>query len=432
MKVVLLTVGPLGALRPLLALAVGLRQAGHEPVLGSHENYKEMVEQEGVTFSPIAPDSAGLASDRSRDSQFSAAGNPLRYFKALRIEAGELKKAALDVFDRSLDLCRGADLILYHAHMHVASAIAEHLGIPGIQAYNTPVTPTSEFPSYVRLRHSQGSSACSNRCSFLMRDLVTWLPYRGTINQWRRDALALPPLGLAGPYRELDRQHCPLLYSISPSMLGRPGDWPDWVHLTGYWQLEEQAHFQPPEDLLRFLDEGPAPICIGFGSMRYGDAEAMTRLVVAAVEQTGQRAILLSGWQGLEETPLPATILMCKTIPHHWLFERVTASVNAGGIGTLTAALRAGLPSLVVPFGGDNLFWGWQAARLGVGPQAIPVKKLSSGLLAERLGDLVNNPAYRSAAQRISQSMKAENGVATAVELVEKYLATKNQPSTLP
>ena len=425
MKVVLLTVGPLGALRPMLALAVELRAAGHEVVLGSHENYRVLVEEWGVGFSPIAPDSAGLASDRSRDSQFSAAGNPIKYFNALRIEAGELSTAAVEVFNRSLELCRECDVILYHAHMHVAASIAEHLGITAIQTYNTPVTPTSAFPSYIRLRHSKKTTPFSNRMSFFLRDIVTWLPYRGTINKWRHDKLGMPPIGFMGPYRALDSQHSPLLYSISPSMLPCPNDWPDWVHLTGYWQLPKISDYVPPDELVQFLESGAPPICIGFGSMSYGDASSMTSMVVEAVTKCNCRAILLSGWQGMKKTSLPDSIYMCEDVPHSWLFERVSASVNAGGIGTLSAALQAGLPSLVVPFGGDNVFWGWQAANMGVGPDPIPVKEMTADLLTERLKDLVGNAAYIKVAQKTSVLMQKENGTAEAVKLIENYAVKK-------
>lgn len=426
MKVVFLTIGPLGALRPMLALATGMHKAGHEVVLGSHENYRAIAEEQGVTFLPIAPDSSRLASKQSRDSQFSTAGNPIKYFKALRVEASELSKAAVKVFDRSLELCRGCDVIVFHAHMYVASAIAEHLGIMGIQAYNTPVTPTSRFPSYIRFRHSKRTSSFTNRLSFLMRDIVTWLPYRSTINKWRRDRLACPPLGVMGPYRDMDARQCPLLYSISPSMLPCPDDWPDWVHMTGYWHLPESEEYFPPEDLVRFLDAGEQPVCVGFGSMSYGEAETTTRIVVDAVQQIGCRAILLSGWQGMENTGLPDSIYMCESVSHEWLFQHVAASVNAGGIGTLTTALQAGLPSVVVPFGGDNLFWGWQLERMGVSPGPIHVKSLNASLLAERIKEAMEDPQYKEASEKVSESMKSENGVLAAVELIEKY-ATQSE-----
>ncbi len=423
MKAVFLTIGPLGALRPMLALAVEMRDAGHEVVIGSHKNYRSLVEERGVGFSAIASDSSMLASDRSRDSQFSSAGNPLKYFKALRIEAGELRNAAIKVFDRALDLCRGCDVVIYHAHMYVGAAIATHLGVVGIQAYNTPVTPTSEFPSYIRFRHSRKTSAFSNRLSFLMRDLITWWPYRNTINQWLRETFDLPPIGMMGPYREMDPKKCMLLYSISPSMLRPPDDWPAGVHMTGYWQLPELTQYCPPKELERFLAAGDIPVCIGFGSMSYGDVEALTRVAIDAIRELGCRAVLLSGRQGLQETSLPDSIYMCEEVSHEWLFERVSISVNAGGIGTLTAALRAGLPSVVVPFGGDNLFWGWQIERLGVGPEPVPVKKLDAALLASRMKSAMECRQYREVALGISCSMKNERGVKTAVKLVEENVS---------
>ncbi|MDL1980155.1 MAG: glycosyltransferase [Deltaproteobacteria bacterium] len=315
-------------------------------------------------------------------------------------------------------------MVLYHDHMCFASAIPEYLDIPGIQAYNTPVTPTSEFPSYVRFRHSRHTTRFSNRLSFLLRDLVTSLPYRSFVNRWRAERFGFPRIGLTGQYRALDRQKCPLLYSISPTMLPRPADWPEWVHMTGYWHLKESTEYNPPEDLISFLESGPPPVCIGFGSMRYESSETTTKIVVDAVKHCGYRAILLSGWQGMMKIDLPESIYMASEIPHSWLFEHVSASVNAGGIGTLTTALKAGLPTLAVPFGGDSLFWGWQIERLGVGPEAIHVKNLTVPLLATRLKKLVESTGYRESAQEIATAMQSEDGVATAIDFIEKTVSS--------
>lgn len=207
-------------------------------------------------------------------------------------------------------------------------------------------------------------------------------------------------------------------------MLPRPADWPEWVHTTGYWHLKESTEYNPPEDLLRFLKSGSPPVCIGFGSMRYEGSETTTKIVVDAVKQCGYRAILLSGWQGMMKIDLPESIYMDSEIPHSWLFEHVSASVNAGGIGTLTTALKAGLPTLVVPFGGDNLFWGWQIERLGVGPKAIHVKNLTTPLLAMRLKKLVESTGYRESAQEIATAMQSEDGVATAIDFIEKTVGS--------
>ena len=421
MKITMLTIGTQGAVGPLVCFGIGLKEAGHSVTVATHENFRTFVTRRGIGFAAIAGDANNMLKSSTVDREFRSGGNPLTYFLALRQEARDLSKEAVRVLDRCVDVCRGADALVYHDHMYAADSIAEYYGVPGIQAYNTPVTPTSEFPSYVGFQ-PWAKASLYNLSTHYLRDYVTWLPFRSILNAWRRSTLGLRPISFSGPHRYLHRKRVLLLYSISPTILPKPRDWGRWVHVTGYWHRSEHSTWQPPVDLEDFLEAGPKPICIGFGSMKYGDPARLTGQVISALRMTKQRAILLTGWGGLSGSYADRDVYVCKEVPHDWLYARTAAAVHAGGAGTLTASLRAGLPTLTVPFGGDNIFWSWRCTQLGAGPQPIPVYKLNAENLAAGIRAITSDPRFRNRAEEVGSKIQPEDGVGTAVEVFHESL----------
>src|SRR5258707_4354426 len=152
-------------------------------------------------------------------------------------------------------------------------------------------------------------------------------------------------------------------------VLRRRAVWPIFSQFTGYCFLDTKAAGPPPADLEAFLQAGPKPVYIGFGSMRGADERGFTEQVVSALQRCGQRGILLTGWGAIAHVPLPETIFAIDAVPHDWLFPRVAAVVPHGGSGTTGARLRPRLPSLIVPFNGDQSFWGRQICERRLGPQ---------------------------------------------------------------
>src|SRR5262249_31336952 len=194
---------------------------------------------------------------------------------------------------------------------------------------------------------------------------------RQPVNEWRRELLHLPPLSGGPLARQLDDRRLPILYGYSPAVLPKPPDWDERTHVTGYWFLDHLPDWRPPEGLVDFLRVGPPPVSVGFGSMRSQHPEAVTELVVEALARAGQRGILLTGWGGLRGIDRPERVFTVEAVPHDWLFPQVRAAVHHGGAGTAAAALRAGIPSVVVPFFGDQSFWGRRVAALGAGTKPI-------------------------------------------------------------
>jgi sterol 3beta-glucosyltransferase len=243
-------------------------------------------------------------------------------------------------------------------------------------------------------------------------------------NTWRKK-LGLKAWRSYGEQRAYaKRLGVPSLYGFSRHVLPPPADWDELQHITGYWFLETPSDWQPPADLVNFLESGPPPVYAGYGSLNLGDAENKTRLLLRALELSGQRGVILTGWGGLTRLPAPPNVLFVDNVPHAWLFPRMAAVIHHGGAGTTGAGLRAGVPSLLTPLVGDQMAWADTVVKLGVGPRAPSIKALTAEKLADAIQIAVTDSAMRARAAALGEKIRAENGVARAVEIIERQAAT--------
>ena len=334
--------------------------------------------------------------------------------------AQEAQQGAVRLAEGGLAACRGVDLVLAGmGGIYIGLALAEKLDLPLLQAYLVPFTPTRAFPSVLVASFPSFLGGSLFRLSHHLTRQIMWQGFRSADRLARHSVLGLPAAGFWGPY-DSDRTHgLPILYGISPSVIPQPADWGDDIHVTGYWFLDSADDWTPPSALMDFLEAGSPPVYIGFGSMSTRKPEEMAALIIRALGRIGQRAILLSGWGGLRRSDLPETAFMIDSIPHSWLFPRVAAVVHHGGAGTTAAGLRAGVPAVVVPFFGDQPFWGQRVAELGVGPKPVPRKKLTVERLAEAIQAAVTDDAMRQRAADLGSKIRAEDGVGRAVEIIQ-------------
>lgn len=211
--------------------------------------------------------------------------------------------------------------------------------------------------------------------------------------------------------------------SRSPSLLSKPDDWPENIDVCGFSFLSSGSKYQPPEDLDVFLNEGPAPIYIGFGSIVVDDAAELTQIVFDAVKASGHRALVAKGWGniGSEEVDVPENIYLLGNCPHDWLFKHVSCVVHHGGAGTTATGLALGRPTVVIPFFGDQQFWGTIVFRAGAGPDPVPYKELTTEKLTEAI-QIALEPSTLQRAHDIGQNMKTENGVTDAVKSFHRHL----------
>jgi sterol 3beta-glucosyltransferase len=190
--------------------------------------------------------------------------------------------------------------------------------------------------------------------------------------------------------------------------------------VTGYWFLDDAPGWVPGE-LVDFLRSGPPPLLVGFGSTPFPEPERATDLVVRALTSARQRCVVVSGGSGLATGRLTDDILGIDFVPHDWVLPQVCAVVHHGGAGVTGAAIRAGLPSVVVPVFADQPFWAQRVFELGVGPPPIPARKLTADALASAVR-LTTSPGMRRRAAALGARVRAENGVARAVEAIHHQL----------
>ncbi len=311
------------------------------------------------------------------------------------------------------------DLIVYHPKALGGRHIAEKLGVPVVMALALPLyTSTSAFATPIM----PSLGGAFNRFSYSLLKLIA-LPYGGLINDFRQNTLGLPRQGRFASDQWLhDGRPMPFLYAYSPHLLPVPDDYPPHVFVSGCWFLEQEPGWQPSPALQEFLAAGPAPVYVGFGSMSGSRPQERAQHVLKALAQTGQRGLLASGWGGLAASQVPPDVFVIDQAPHDWLFERVSAVVHHGGAGTTAAGLRAGRPTLIVPFIADQPFWGRVVAAGGWGPPPIPQKSLNADRLAQALRQMSADAAMRQRASDIGQRLRAEDGVANAVNWLQTHL----------
>ncbi|HSL45414.1 MAG TPA: glycosyltransferase, partial [Anaerolineales bacterium] len=214
----------------------------------------------------------------------------------------------------------------------------------------------------------------------------------------------------------------PLLGAYSPMVIPHPSDWSDQVHITGYWFQKDLSEWYPSDELHSFLEKGEPPVYVGFGSMGGRNPEGFAAIVLEALVKSGQRGLLLTGWGGMNVMRVPDNVFVLNSAPHSWLFPRMAAVVHHGGAGTTAEGLRAGVPTVIVPFIVDQRFWGERIKALGVGPDPIPAKKLTADQLAAAIRVAITDSKMRVWATALGKTIRAEDGVGNAVKIVQQYL----------
>jgi len=248
---------------------------------------------------------------------------------------------------------------------------------------------------------------------------MMWQTFRSADSQARRRILGIPPASFWGPFESFNSGGATLLYGFSRHVIPVPADWGQSMHVTGFWPLESPTGWEPPAGLREFLQAGPPPVYIGFGSMVNRRPEEATEMVLQALAESGQRGIISAGWGGLNTERLPKSVFPVGSIPHEWLFPRMAAIVHHGGAGTTAAGLRAGVPAVVTPFFGDQPFWGARIRSLGVGPSPIPRTRLNAVNLARAISAAVTEKGMAERAARLGDKIRSEDGIARAVEILE-------------
>ncbi len=415
MRITIVANGSRGDVQPFVALGVGLRAAGYDVTLATATPFGAAVAERGLPWADLEADPRAILQDELGHAWLEAGHNPVAFFTRLRpIAAPAMER----FFDATLRACEGADAVVFSPLGVPAWHVAEARGTPAVLATLIPQVPTATIPHPLAPALPLGRAW--NRLSWRFVDQLAWRMFRAPTNQWR-EALGLRPLPLRGPFRELTAPGELVLGAFSRHVAPRPADWPAAARVTGYWFLDRPHCWQPPNDLERFLAAGEPPVYVGLGSMTGRDPVERTALVVEALRMARRRGVLLSGWAGLGDATAGDDVIVVDDIPHDWLFPRMSAVVHHGGAGTTAAGLRAGRPSVLLPFFADQPFWGRRVADLGAGPPPIPQKRLTAENLAAAIHAATADPLITSRARDLGERIRAEDGVATAVRLLAHH-----------
>ncbi|KAK5084156.1 hypothetical protein LTR24_007516 [Lithohypha guttulata] len=461
MNIVIQIVGSRGDVQPFVALGQVLKKKfNHRVRIATHPTFRQFVTENDLEFFSIGGDPAELMAFMVKNPglmpgiESLKAGDIGKRRKSIYelingcwrscIETGDGTGAsASDDLLESLSTDSGvsmgedkpfvADAIIANppsfAHIH----IAEKLGIPLHMMFTMPWSPTQAFPHpLANIISSNTDQSLANYISYVLVDMLTWQGLGDLINKFRERVLHLEPVSIIWAPGMLARLKIPWTYCWSPALIPKPRDWGSKIDVSGFFFLNLATNYTPAPDLAEFLGAGPPPVYIGFGSIVVDDPNAMTSMIFEAVKKTGQRALVSKGWGGLgaDELGIPEGVFMLGNCPHDWLFKQVSCVVHHGGAGTTAAGIAAGCPTVVVPFFGDQPFWGAMTAKAGAGPMPIPYKELTADKLAGAITEALR-PQSKDRAIDLSNKIKQETGADTGAESFHKQLQTHELRCTI-
>ncbi|KAJ5801996.1 uncharacterized protein N7503_004446 [Penicillium pulvis] len=446
MNVVIQVIGSRGDIQPFVALGKELKAHGHRVRLATHFAFREFVLEGGLEFFNIGGDPAELMAFMVKNPGLLPGLKTIRS-GAIQKRRREMKEIIHGCWRSCYEMGDGTDLHQikndlwgdttdYRRRPFVADAIianppslahihcAQRLGVPLHIMFTMPWSPTQSFPHPLAILHQQNCKpTVANFVSYAVVDMMVWEGLGDLVNTFRKKSLALDALDHITAPSLIHRLQIPCSYLWSPAVLPKPIDWGENIDICGFSFLPSESDYKPTAEIDAFLKAGPTPIYVGFGSIVVDDQTKLTKMIFEAVKMSGQRAIISKGWGnlGVDEVDIPENILLIGSCPHDWLFRHVSCVIHHGGAGTTAAGLALARPTIIIPFFGDQEFWGGIVARAGAGPRPIPHKHLTADKLKDAI-EMALKEETQVKAQAIAQKMKQENGVRDGVRSFHRQL----------
>ncbi|CCG81279.1 Sterol 3-beta-glucosyltransferase [Taphrina deformans PYCC 5710] len=429
-----LTIGSRGDVQPYVALCKGLIADGQKAKIATHEEFRDFVESHGIEFVPVDGNPAELMAICVEHGMFT--------YSFLKEASQKFRGWIDELLKSSWKACQNTDVLIESPSAMGGIHIAEALRIPYYRAFTMPWSKTRVYPhAFAVPDHNRGGNY--NALTYTAFDHLFWKAISGQVNRWRKKSLNLPSTN----FDKLAQHKVPFLYNFSPSVVPPARDWHEWIRVTGYWFLDnpddKEGHkWEAPSHVTEFIKQTREMkknlVYIGFGSIVVSDPKALTKAVVEAVHQADVRCILVKGWsarssQREQEEPdqsenektsdseheFGKDILSLDSIPHDWLFPQVDAVCHHGGAGSLGASLRAGVPTIVKPFFGDQYFFGSRVHELGVG---LCLNTLTANSLADALKVCTSDRLIIEKSNKIGAQISSEKGVDNAIENIYRDL----------
>ncbi|CAF0751108.1 unnamed protein product [Didymodactylos carnosus] len=438
LTICIMVVGSRGDVQPFIAFGKELLKVGHRVRLATHKTFENFVRENDLEFYPLGGDPADLMSFMVKNAGIIPSVSS--------IFAGDIQKNREQLFEILKSTWRActepdnktgepfiAEAIISNpptfGHIHCA----QKLNIPLHICFTMPWSPTSAFPHPLcRVDYTKWHAIEKiNLLSYQVVEMLTWSAMRDLINNFRKNTLGLEKLHTRKAIHLIVDEHVPHTYCWSPCLVAKPEDWGEHIDVSGFFFLEKSKDYKPPTKLVEFLQNGDRPFYIGFGSITGHNSKHLYEIVVEALERGSFRAVILGDWAGINEnSKIPANIYLIKDCPHDWLFQYVAAVCHHGGAGTTAAGLRLGKPTIIVPFFGDQYFWGAMVAQSNAGPKPLPGKHLNANDLFEAF-KFALTPEVKAAAEKLANKIKNEDGVGAAVKSFHNNLPLYHMSSDL-
>ena len=420
-KIGLLTIGSRGDVQPYIALGKGLLKEGHRVTIITHGEFKEFIESHGIDFKEIAGDPTELMVLMVEHESMNVG--------MLREASAKFRGWIDELLNSTWTACKllNLDILIESPSAMAGIHISEALKIPYFRAFTMPWTKTRAYPhAFIVPDQKRGGSY--NYLTHVLFENIFWRGTSWQINNWRVKELGLEKTSLS----QLQQNKVPFLYNMSPTIFPPAIDFSEWIKVTGYWFLDENTKYTPSDKLKQFLSKAKKlnkkVVYIGFGSIVVNNARELTQAILNAVDDSDVFCILNKGWsERLEPANLDLPELFelspnvydSGSIPHDWLFPRIDAAVHHGGSGTTGATLRAGIPSVIKPFFGDQFFYASRIEDIGAG---IALKKLNVSSLSNALKRVTTDKRIINKAQAMKKMIAKENGVASAINCIYSEL----------
>lgn len=440
MNICIMIVGTRGDVQPFIAIAQRLQNDGHRVRLATHAVYRDFVTENGVEFYPLGGDPKELAAYMVKTGghiiplqvKFYAHEVP-RNMQMIEeilnstwpaVSAPDPDAHGVGIAGKPFQAHAIISNPVTYGHVHVA----ERLGVPLHIMFPQPWVPTQAFPHPLSNMPYNGKPSKKNFLSYKLIDLLMWQGTEGMINEFRTEVLGLRKIRKGDGGRDILLDlNIPHAFMWSPALVPKPADWGKIYDVVGTVTLKEAAHkYAPTPDLEKFLGNDGGPIFVGFGSMVIEDPVRMTKMIIEAAKQANDvRVLIQSSWSDMAGgLVVPPNIFFLGNCPHDWLMPRVSAVIHHGGAGTTAAGLLAGKPTFIVPFFGDQPFWGRAVVDAGVGVEPCPILDLT----AEKLRDAftaLRSQSLREKALKLRDVLMAEDGADEAVKCFYKHLPVK-------
>lgn len=413
MNIGIVTLGTRGDVAPLVAAGLGLKAAGHTVRIAAPHEYADLAISLGLDFYPLQTSFRSLFATKEGSPLLAEKLSPV----SLLYKSKTRSEPLLDMmFGELWESCRGMDALLYTVLTLPVRRFANDLGIQAFPVCLQPLGKTSAHPNLLFTRFVPPSRLL-NMASHLMAEQALSSFFRSHLSRWRMRS-GTPVGSLKNGALRHDLGRVPVFNGYSATVAPKPDDWGANMHVTGYWFLNgSDDRYHPPAELESFLTAGPPPILIGFGSMNDSRVVETITCAVAGLRERGKRVVLLRGGScfGGEEYEMDDDIYVTDEIPHEWILPRVAAMIHHGGAGTTAASVKAGIPSIVIPFFFDQLFWGRRLHALGVAPAPIAPERVTVESIGAAIKLIDRDDRYAERVAVLSRQLATEDGVGNFV-----------------